>query len=109
MAYRVGELDQRITLQRQVLTSDGQGGATKTWSDLATVWALARARSGAEVAKMGRVEATALYLFVIRYKAGLLASDRIVWGSKNYNIRAINENSARRLFLEIDAEVGVAQ
>jgi len=109
MAYRVDELDQRITFQRQTLTSDGQGGATKSWATLATVWALARARSGTEVAKMARVEATALYLFVVRYRADLRESDRIVWGGVNFNIRAINGNSARRLYLEIDAERGVAQ
>lgn len=109
MTYRVGELDQRVTIQRLSTVSDGQGGSTESWADVVTVWAHARPRSGREVVQFDRVNGEHAYMFVIRYRSGIRESDRLVWQGVNYNIRAINDQSGRKLYLEIDAERGVAQ
>lgn len=109
MTYRVGELDQRVAIQRLTLTSDGQGGSIDSWSVLATVWAHARPRGGKESVQFDRVNGEHSYLFVIRYMADIRQSDRLVWQGECYNIRAINNRSGRRLYLELDAERGVAQ
>lgn len=107
--YTPGELDQRVTFERLSRTPDGQGGNTDAWAAIATVWAHARPRSGKENTQFERVNGEASYLFVVRYRSDLKDADRVVWGGVAYNIRLINERGTRRLYLEIDAERGVAQ
>lgn len=108
MAYEIGELDQRIALQRRTRTRDDAGGATTTWTTYATVWALVRPLSGRERERLMREEATANYLVVIRERDDVLPSDRIQWRSRELNIRFIKSRGARAMYLEIEAELGAA-
>lgn len=108
--HRVGELDQQITIKRESRVSDGMGGDTVTLVDVVVdLWAHVRPRSGKEVGLHDRVEAPAMYLFVIRYRSDLKDDDRIVWNGQTYNIRAILTAGNRTNFLEINAERGVTQ
>lgn len=109
MRWNIGELDERITLQREVRTSDGMGGYSTALIDVATVWAKVIARSGRERAYADRLNAEGAYTFVIRVRSDLLESDRILWDGSQYNIRAIARQGSRDMYLEIDAERGVAQ
>jgi head-tail adaptor len=59
--------------------------------------------------RFDRVNASAMYLFVIRYRTDVEESDRILWKGEFYNIRYIAQGTGRALYLEIDAERGVAQ
>lgn len=109
MYYDVGELDQRIDVKRDTLTSDGMGGSTTTTSTVATLWSHVRPKRGREVALHDKVEAPALYIFAIRYRSDLRDSDYITWNGADYNIRAILTRGGRKMFLEIEAERGVTQ
>lgn len=109
MDYDVGELDQRVTVKRQTLTSDGMGGSTTVDATVATLWAHARPKRGRELGAHDKVEAPALYTFVVRYRDDLLERDRITWNGQDYNIRAILTRGGRKMFLEIEAERGVTQ
>jgi SPP1 family predicted phage head-tail adaptor len=106
--HRVGELDQQITIQRETRTSDGMGGDTVALTSVATdLWAHVRPRSGKEIGVHDRVEAPAMYLFVIRYRGDIKNDDRIVWNGQTYNIRAVLTAGGRTNFLEINAERSV--
>ena len=107
--YTPGELDQRVTFQTLSRTPDGQGGSAEAWADIGTVWAHVRPRSGKEVEKFDRVNADVFYLMVVRYRSDLVAADRAVWQGVSYNIRSINDAGGRKLYLEMDAQRGVAQ
>lgn len=110
MTYRVGELDQLITIKREVRVSDGGGGSTTTTTDVVTgLWAHARPRSARERGMFDSVEASAMYLFVVRYREDVRENDRIVWNGATYNIRGILTRGGRSEYLEIDAERGVTQ
>lgn len=109
MDYDVGELDQRVPIKRQTRVSDNMGGYTTTDTTVATVWAHVRPKRGREQGIHDKVEAPALYVFVIRYRSDILDSDRITWNGADYNIRAILTRGGRKMFLEIEAERGVAQ
>lgn len=110
MTYRVGELDQLIDIKREVRVSDGAGGFTTSRTDVAAdLWAHARPRSGKEIGVHNRVEAPAMYLFVVRYRSDVKENDIIVWDGDDYNIRAILTRGGRSMYLEIDAERGVTQ
>lgn len=107
-----GNLDQLITLQRAVETSDGIGGTTRAWADLVddpTVWAGVKAKSGREGMAEGRINAVYVVVFTIRNRSDLSEVDRIVWNGEAYNIRGIMREGERGLYLRIEAERGAAQ
>ncbi|WWT39532.1 head-tail adaptor [Microcystis phage Mae-JY02] len=107
----IGQLDQRVTLQRYAETPDGGGGATRTWASLAqtpTVWAHVKPRLGSERMEEGRMNAAAFATFTIRYRDDITELDRIVWKGEAWNIRRIMRVSQRNQYLEVDAERGVA-
>lgn len=106
MAYRAGELDQRVTFRRQVSTADGMGGSSTTWTDIATVWALVRPMTGREREHSDRLNAQANYLMVIRYRDDIDEADIAVWKGRQFNIR-FSKDRARSRFLELEAERGV--
>lgn len=106
-----GNLDQRITLQTVTRTSDGIGGYTSSWRNIAPapmVWASVRPASAREALASDRMSASGLSVFTIRNRADLNEVDRIVWRGDAYNIRAIRRRGGRELYLEIEAERGVA-
>ena len=107
--YHPGEMNERIQIIRETRTSDGAGGQTLSLTTLASVWAHVRPRSGREMERFDRVNASAMYLFVIRYRTDVEESDRVLWKGEYYNIRYIAQGTGRALYLEIDAERGVAQ
>lgn len=107
--YAPGELDKRITFKRETRTADRVGGVVVSLTNVATVWAHVRPRTGNESENSSRVEAKSSFLFVIRNRSDILESDRITWAGVDYNIRAIMRRGERPLYLEIEAERGVAQ
>lgn len=109
MVYRVGELDQRVTFQREVRVDDGLGGYSLSWKDSFTTWAHAHPMSGREREFSDRLSAEARYKFVIRYRTDFHEADRIIWDGVPYNIRFIATRGRRSTFIEIEAERGVAQ
>lgn len=110
-SVQIGKLDQRITLQRFTETPDGIGGVTRTWAILAsvpTVWAHVQPRLGREGLEQGRMNASLMATFTIRYRSDITELDRIVWRGETWNIRRIMRTTQRAQFLEVDAERGVA-
>ena len=109
--YRPGELDQRIEIFRQVKTDDGQGGQDVNEVLQYTLWAKVIVKGGTEVVKYEKVEAVATYIFVVRQSKSLVIQDDdiIKWDGVKFNIRSPLQRSPRRMYLEIEAEKGVAQ
>ncbi len=108
----IGKADQRITFQRFAATADGIGGTTQAWANLAsvpTVWAKVTPRIGNERMEDGRMNASATATFAVRYRSDITELDRIVWRGECWNIRRVMRKSGANLWLEIDAERGVAQ
>lgn len=108
--YNVGELDQRVELQKETHTSDGMGGATSAWVTQDTVWAHVRAQRGNERLQSDRVEAEGGYLVIIRNRSDIdfAANWRIVWRGKAMNARFPQDNGPRPLYLAIECSTGVA-
>jgi SPP1 family predicted phage head-tail adaptor len=104
--FRARELDQRVTIRREVRTSDGMGGSTLSWTNLATVWAKVRPMSGREREHSDKVNAQSNYIIVIRYRSDLTESDILVWKDTEFNIR-FAKDTPRSRFLVLEAEKGV--
>jgi SPP1 family predicted phage head-tail adaptor len=106
-----GKLTERITIKRDALADDGYGGSVLTESDVLTCWAGVRPLSGRERDMASQTESPRNYRFTLRRNnatSGILASDKISWRGRVFNIRFIADAGAMPLFLEIDAEDGVA-
>lgn len=105
--YRAGELDQRVTLRRQVRTPDEMGGDTVAWTDIDEVWAKVRPMTGNERQHSDRVNLQANYVIVIRHRDDVTERDIVVWKGTEFNIRFAKEQPRSR-FLALEAEKGVA-
>lgn len=105
--FAAGELDQRVTLRRETRTSDGMGGDTATWTDIATVWAKVRPMTGNEREHSDRLNATANYLIVIRAREDIDERCIAVHSGTKYNIRFVKREPRSR-FLALECERGVA-
>lgn len=111
MRSEIGELDQRIQIEREASSDDGMGGYTSTWSVLhGPIWARVRPMSGRERQFAAQVDAISDYVVIIRNR-DLDESDRIKWvsnGNRILNIRAIHREP-RAEFIKIDVELGANQ
>jgi SPP1 family predicted phage head-tail adaptor len=109
--YRVGELDDRVTIFDIVETTDQYGQTTDTKQDLGTYWAHARPMSGQEREYAEQREGVADYLFIFRrcILTDITIRERgfLRWLGQDYNIRFIKDRGPRSEFLEIEAERGV--
>ena len=107
---RIGELDQRIELQKEVFTANDVGGQSAVWEKQATVWAHVRALTGREREHSDFLQSSGGYRIAIRNRSDLdvTASWRVVWRGKTLNVRFPEDNGPRSLYLIMQADSGVA-
>lgn len=60
---------ERVTLQRPVLSDDGYGGQTQTWSDVLTAWAVVTPVNGREIFQDEQRQSRISHRFLIRYRS----------------------------------------
>lgn len=97
----IGNLDRRITLANCTSSIDTFGGATESYSTLATVWAWVRYKSGNESLFKTKETVSADAIFTIRYRT-LTEKTRITFETVIYDIVHIAE-VGRREYLELTA------
>lgn len=112
-----GRLDRRITIQRATVAPDEYGTPIETWQDWACINAhIAYPTTGSGEQQYDAVHlATTNVVFTIRYRPGLLQTDRIVYDGNNYDITRIAESAGpgkttkqqapRRAYLALTAEL----
>ena len=105
--FNARELDQRVTIRREVRTADGMGGSTLSWSTVATVWAKVRPMTGSEREHSDRLSAPANYIVVIRYRDDITEADTLLWKGIEFNIR-FAKDTPRSRFLVLEAQKAVA-
>lgn len=106
---RIGELDQRITLQEKTTEPDGAGGEVATWTDRGSVWAHIRPQTGGERMQNDTTVAEGRMRLWLRNQSKGRELDetwRIVWRGRVYNIDWIGPTSPRSMYREIQLTVG---
>jgi SPP1 family predicted phage head-tail adaptor len=98
------ELNTRITFQRQTKVSDGAGGFTTSWTDLATVWAKKTTHRSDEAVQAMATTGTAVHNFRIRYRTDVRSSDRIKEGNKYMAIIGPPIEVERRAWMDVTAK-----
>lgn len=100
---RAGQLRHTISIQEQTDTADGMGGFTTAWADSykckAAIWPLS-ARESLDAMKL---ELVVTHKIRIRYRSGITAKNRILFGSRTFNIVSIINNDERNISLDIMA------
>lgn len=100
----IGERRHRITIERAADGVDGFGQPVKTWSTLATVWALVQPLRGGERFSAQQTVANVDHRIITRYRsdlAELTPKDRITWGGRVFDVTAVINRDHRNRELEI--------
>lgn len=104
----LGKMRERVTLQQESSTTDGGGGYALGWTDVATVWAKMEPVGGREQIEADKLQGVLDYRVTIRYRSDVVPGMRLVWNSKNFNIRAVVCEEERERFLTLTCDTGRA-
>lgn len=113
----VSRLRHRLTLQQETQTADGAGGYTRTWSDVADVWAeiisvsgtaSSGSRGGKEILFAGQLQSQVTHKILLRYRDGVTAGMRLVFENRAFNIITLADTGENRDTLELLVIEGIA-
>lgn len=99
-----GRLRHRVTFQALTRTPDAGGGATETWTDVATVWAAVEPLAGTERLRAMQVSPTLSHRIRTRYRAGITTANRAVYDGREFDITAVIDPGERHRELQLLAE-----
>jgi SPP1 family predicted phage head-tail adaptor len=106
----VGELRERITIRRQSNTKNEQtGGLTRSWADVASVWAKVRSIDGREAVIGGVLQGIAHFEITVRYRDDIRSADQILWGSRELNIHTAEDRKNTKQWLTVMASTETPQ
>ncbi|MDX2288555.1 MAG: phage head closure protein [Hyphomicrobiaceae bacterium] len=103
-AVRIGDLRQRINLERPVLVSDGGGGASEDWELVAELWAAVNPLTGAERLEADAISGRVSHEIWLRWRAGVAGDMRFRLGARLFDIRTVIDDGERKRFLRCLAE-----
>lgn len=98
-----GQLNRRLVLEAPSESDDGQGGVTRLYDVVTTVWAQVTPLSARAEVAGGSLGARLRCTIVIRKHTDITTWHRFLDGVRTYQVVAVRESADRR-FLEIDAE-----
>lgn len=92
----IGRLDERITIQAVTVSQGDYGQAVEAWADVCTVFAHKKELNGTEKLTNEKEAATSRVEFVIRYRENITPSNRVLSGSRVYDITSVKEGTIAR-------------
>lgn len=99
----IGNMDRRITIERETEIVSPSGDAQKVWTPVATVWAEVLQQTASEFfTGYGEAE-TGTVIFRVRYRPGITTADRVTYDGVPYGLKEIKE-LGRRDALELRGE-----
>ncbi len=101
-----GRLKTRLAIEAPVETPDGQGGVTRSYTTVATVWAALLPRAASPDVSADAVSAAVRSRIILRRGTPLTLRHRLRDGSDIHRIVTLREIDDGR-FIEIDAELRV--
>jgi SPP1 family predicted phage head-tail adaptor len=98
------DLDTLCQLKRRQETSDGMGGASIEWTELANLWASVRPMRGGEKFFAQQITPQAAYVLTIRNRSDLREADVIDAPLGRFDVKFIRWQP-REPFLELECEL----
>lgn len=102
---QAGRLNRRCTLQAPGTTQDELGQPIPGWTDVATLWADIRMKSGLESIKAGAPVSVVQASIRVRYRAGITAGMRVVHNLQAFTITAVLPDVGGREYVDLVCEV----
>ena len=103
--FVVCRVDLRGTGSSPGTATDELGQPIPGWTDVATVWADIRMKSGLESIKAGAPVSVVQASIRVRYRTGITAGMRVVHNLQAYNITAVMPDVGGREYVDLIAEV----
>lgn len=107
MSLAAGNLNRRITIQRQAGGTDDAGQPLDAWANVATVWANVKGNTGMGAIKdmQGNVGASiSRYSFRVRFREGLDSGMRVLYGNGVYDVKEVRMDQDRREWTDLVCE-----
>lgn len=99
MRIQPGWLRHRVTVQEPDLGQAENGEPATGWTDVATLWASVTDVSGREYIAAGGLQNSAKTKILIRYRAGIMPSMRVLHGIDIFTIEAVLGQDKESLIL----------
>ncbi len=99
-------LRQRVTLQEEIKTADGVGGYVRSWKDVVQLWVEIVPISGKENVSADRLQSTATHRILMRRRADVNASQRLLLEERAFNILYVADAGTQAGILELLVEEG---
>ena len=105
----IGQLRERVTIQRQTAVRDGLGHSARTWSDVfVNLWARVTPIRAREIFAAGQHQPEGTVSVVVRFRDGITSDMRVMWrGQPHAIVGNPIDIQARREYLELLCESGV--
>lgn len=98
---QAGTLNRQVTIQKESTILDEYNEPITDWVDVDTLWADIRNLSGLETIK-SNVEVSLVKSSIrIRYRAGITAAMRVLYGTTIYDIDAVLMDTHDREFIDL--------
>jgi SPP1 family predicted phage head-tail adaptor len=91
MFFDPGQMTARLALEEAVATSDGQGGATLAWTEIAALWAKVEPVSSALTERAGVEVGTITHRIWIRFRDGVSAGQRFRKGARLFAVKLVQD------------------
>lgn len=98
---KIGDLRHRVQIESAARASDGGGGATVTWIEVAEVWAAIWTRTSDETFEHDRAAGRATHDIWIRHRADLKPEMRIRSGARSFDILGVIDVEDRGRWLKV--------
>lgn len=105
---QAGKLRHAVTIQVPPVGQDEIGQPNTVWTNVATVWASVEDLTGREYQAAQATQNPVQTRIRIRYRAGIVASMRVLHGTTIYNIEAVLDRDGRRVELQLMCSKGLS-
>lgn len=106
---RAGQLRHRVTIQAPSITKNERGAEVPSWVDVATVYADVRTPNGRERTANEQVVANLTHIVTMRYRADVLPTHRLKWGTRVFSLIAAPDPDNRRKTLVCQCQETVGE
>ena len=86
---KAGDLDQRVTVERQSTMPGPLGQPVNVWAPIATAWAAVEPLVGREYLAAQAAQSEVTARVTMRYRRGITAQDRVIHNGTTYNIVSV--------------------
>lgn len=93
--------DKLVSVQRQVSTRDAAGQVNDDWNEITQWWAAIKPISGREYFNASGERAEVTHEIGMRYGVDVRPRDRVVYGSRVFNVRSVLNIEERNRHLKL--------